>query len=68
MKLPGEAWLEFQINDNQLTQTATFRPKGLFGRIYWYLVLPLHGIIFRGMINRIAENPRERPENGVGSP
>ncbi len=55
MKLPGEAWLEFQIKDNQLIQTATFRPKGLFGRIYWYSVLPLHGIIFIGMINRIAE-------------
>jgi hypothetical protein len=54
MKLPGEAWLEFQVKDNHLIQTATFRPKGLFGRIYWYSVLPLHGIIFRGMINKLA--------------
>ena len=41
MKLPGEAWLEFSINkDNVLEQTATFRPLGLWGRIYWYAVFP----------------------------
>lgn len=55
MKLPGEAWLEFQIQDNYLIQTATFRPKGLLGRLYWYSVSPLHGIIFRGMINRLVK-------------
>ena len=55
MKLPGEAWLEFRIDQhNILTQTATFRPLGLAGRLYWYAVLPFHGFIFRGMINRIA--------------
>ena len=55
MKLPGEAWLEFKIDKNNiLTQTATFRPLGLLGRLYWYSVLPLHGIIFKGMITRIA--------------
>ncbi|HZY24916.1 MAG TPA: SDR family oxidoreductase, partial [Bacteroidales bacterium] len=55
MKLPGEAWLEFRI-DNQdiLHQTATFRPLGLWGRLYWYSVLPFHGIIFGGMIRKIA--------------
>lgn len=55
MKLPGEAWLEFKIDDNHiLTQTATFRPLGLLGRLYWYVVLPFHGFIFKGMINKIA--------------
>jgi uncharacterized protein YbjT (DUF2867 family) len=55
MKLPGEAWLEFKINDdNELTQTATFRPLGVLGRLYWYSVLPFHGFIFNGMINAIA--------------
>jgi uncharacterized protein YbjT (DUF2867 family) len=55
MKLPGEAWLEFRIDDqNILHQTATFRPLGLWGRLYWYSVLPVHGFIFRGMINNIA--------------
>ena len=57
MKLPGEAWLEFRIvNDNILTQTATFRPLGVWGRIYWYAVLPFHGFIFKGMINQIAKS------------
>ena len=56
MKLPGEAWLEFRIDDkNMLHQTATFRPLGLWGRLYWYSVLPFHWFIFRGMINKIAE-------------
>ena len=55
MKLPGEAWLEFKIDDQQvLTQTATFRPLGVLGRLYWYAVLPFHGLIFKGMINKIA--------------
>jgi uncharacterized protein YbjT (DUF2867 family) len=55
MKLPGEAWLEFRIdNNNVLHQTATFRPLGLWGRLYWYSVLPFHGFIFRGMIRNIG--------------
>jgi uncharacterized protein YbjT (DUF2867 family) len=55
MKLPGEAWLEFRIdNQNLLHQTATFRPLGLWGRLYWYSVLPFHGFIFSGMIRNIA--------------
>lgn len=56
MKLPGEAWLEFRIDDkNILHQTATFRPLGLLGRLYWYSVLPFHGFIFRGMLREIAK-------------
>lgn len=55
MKLPGEAWLEFKIDKNNLLiQTATFRPIGLLGRFYWYSVLPFHGFIFKGMINKLA--------------
>jgi uncharacterized protein YbjT (DUF2867 family) len=57
MKLPGEAWLEFRIvekeNKNFLIQTATFRPKGLFGRVYWYTVLPFHHFLFNGMAENI---------------
>jgi uncharacterized protein YbjT (DUF2867 family) len=57
MKLPGEAWLEFKIDENNvLTQTATFRPLGLRGRIYWHLMWPLHLFLFNGMINKITEN------------
>lgn len=54
MKLPGEAWLEFKIEDDKLIQTATFRPLGLLGRFYWFAVLPFHGFIFNGMINKIT--------------
>jgi uncharacterized protein YbjT (DUF2867 family) len=55
MRVPGEAWLEFDIDEhNVLHQTATFRPRGLWGRLYWYSMLPFHYFIFSGMINRIA--------------
>ncbi len=58
MKLPGEAWLEFvvvQKNDKQyLKQTATFRPSGLWGRVYWWLMWPFHLFIFNGMAQRIV--------------
>ncbi len=56
MKLPGEAWLEFKIDKhNVFTQTATFRPLGLSGRLYWYLVLPFHAFIFKGMMLNITK-------------
>lgn len=54
MKLPGEAWLEFKIVGNTLYQTATFRPKGLWGRLYWYSLVPFHYFIFRGMIRNLG--------------
>ncbi len=55
MRLPGEAWLEFRIDENNvLHQTATFRPKGLWGRLYWYAMLPFHYFIFEGMLKNIA--------------
>lgn len=54
MKLPGEAWLEFKVVNDELTQTATFRPLGLAGRLYWYAVLPFHGFIFNGMITKLT--------------
>ena len=55
MKLPGEAWLEFRIDkDNILHQIATFRPLGISGRLYWYAVLPFHAFIFKGMLKNIA--------------
>ncbi len=54
MKLPGEAWLDFEITNNQLRQTATFRPRGLLGRLYWYSLLPFHFILFPKMAKRLA--------------
>ncbi|MGB5227250.1 MAG: SDR family oxidoreductase [Eudoraea sp.] len=56
MRLPGEAWLEFRIDeDSVLHQTATFRPRGLKGRLYWYSILPFHYFIFGGMIRNLAK-------------
>ncbi|MBL7857011.1 MAG: SDR family oxidoreductase [Cyclobacteriaceae bacterium] len=59
MKLPGEAWLEFRVkvegDKKTLFQTATFRPLGLWGRLYWYAVLPFHGLIFPRMAKNIAQ-------------
>lgn len=56
MKLPGEAWLEFEIDEESqtLTQTATFRPKGVLGRLYWYSLIPFHAIIFKNMAKSLA--------------
>lgn len=51
MKIPGEAWLEFQVDENAKTliQTATFRPRGFWGRVYWYSLWPFHVFIFKKM-------------------
>jgi uncharacterized protein YbjT (DUF2867 family) len=59
MKLPGEAWLEFRIypcNSGKwiFEQTASFRPKGLLGRLYWYAMWPFHHILFGNMAKKIA--------------
>lgn len=58
MKLPGEALLEFQIEPEgeggcRLTQTALFKPRGLLGLLYWYAVVPLHEVVFSGMLKGI---------------
>ncbi len=66
MKLPGEAWLEFCVEQKEeklyLHQNATFRPRGLMGRLYWYAVLPFHFFVFNGMITNIEKyRPAENP-------
>jgi hypothetical protein len=60
MKVPGKAWLEFQSLPEEdgktlLMQTAYFAPRGLAGFLYWYLLYPIHGFIFSGMIQKIAQ-------------
>ena len=60
MKVPGKAWLQFQVtprdgNQSLLQQTAYFAPKGLSGWLYWYALYPLHGLIFSGLIRQIAQ-------------
>lgn len=60
MKLPGRGWLEFEVTPvsggrcSRIRQTATFDPVGVLGRIYWVATLPLHAVIFRGLLRRIA--------------
>lgn len=66
MKVPGEALLEFRITEtegaagSELEQCARFLPRGLLGLAYWYAVLPLHGIVFRGMLNGIKAEAEGR--------
>lgn len=60
MKLPGEAWLEFCIDESDksgktLIQTATFRPRGVWGRLYWYAMWPFHLFIFKGMATQLTQ-------------
>ena len=60
MKVPGKAWLQFQValreeGQTLLSQTAFFAPKGLLGWLYWYALYPLHGLIFSGLIDRVAQ-------------
>ena len=58
MRLPGRAWLEFRAEPDGsatlLTQIAQFEPRGLAGLLYWYLLWPVHQVMFRGMLRRIA--------------
>lgn len=65
MKLPGEAWLSFEAipqgSGSRLEQTAVFIPRGLFGRLYWWAMLPFHVVIFKRMAHRIAEAAEARP-------
>ena len=61
LKLPGRRWLEFRVEPlddgarSVIRQTATFDPRGVAGRLYWYGVLPLRALIFGGLLRRIAE-------------
>ncbi|MFO7549744.1 MAG: SDR family oxidoreductase [Acidimicrobiia bacterium] len=68
MRLPGEAWLEFEIEDQgdrrTLRQTAHFVPRGLFGRIYWYGILPFHVMVFGPMARRIVGAAERRSVTG----
>lgn len=68
MKLPGEAWLEFNISEENgktiVNQVATFRPKGLWGRVYWYLVMPFHFFVFEGMLRNLVKYRPPLSENG----
>ena len=59
MKLPGRAWLEFEVTAGKghstIRQTALFDPLGLFGLAYWYALYPLHRLVFAGMLKGIVQ-------------
>lgn len=74
MKVPGEALLEFTLEPGpapgttRLVQTARFIPKGLLGLAYWYAVLPLHGLVFRGMLAGIRREAEGGEREGADQP
>ena len=69
MRVPGRAWLEFEVKPTSdgkgatICQTAVFDPMGLFGLAYWYGIFPIHRFIFAGMLRRIAEAAEEGAAN-----
>jgi len=74
MRVPGRAWLEFRCEPDSgatiIRQIAYFEPNGLYGLLYWYLLLPIHEVMFRGMLRRIravALKPASRWNRNNGS-
>ncbi|CAN5860046.1 SDR family oxidoreductase [soil metagenome] len=68
MRLPGRAWLEWRVepdaSGSKLSQRALFFPRGLFGRLYWYAMLPFHAIIFKRLATRLAHAAETRRQHG----
>ena len=65
MILPGKAWLEFRIKklpngQSEVTQEASFSPRGLGGQLYWYAVLPLHTLVFPTMIRNLIRSANRK--------
>jgi len=69
MKVPGRAWLQFEVTPaeggSRLVQTAFFEPKGLPGLAYWYVLYPVHGLIFWGTVRVLTERAAAGLEPGV---
>jgi len=69
MKVPGRAWLEFRAEpegcSTVVRQLAQFEPRGLAGILYWYLLSPVHALMFRGMLRQIAAASELAQETGV---
>lgn len=66
MRLPGDAWLSWEITDapgggSMVVQTATFHPRGLWGRAYWYSVAPFHWLVFGPMLQRLCDRAVRAP-------
>ena len=60
LKLPGRGWLEFEVTPldggrrSRIRQIATFDPRGVLGRLYWYAVYPFHAVVFGGLLRELA--------------
>ena len=71
MRLPGRAWLQFEVEEDPggsiIRQTAVFDPVGVLGRLYWYAIWPVHGLVFRGMVRGIARAATD-PARGARRP
>lgn len=70
MKIPGDAWLQFKVipqgeKRTQLVQTAYFAPKGLAGLLYWYLLYPIHSLVFSGLINALVRQSISASRKGL---
>lgn len=65
MKVPGKAWLEFDIRPDRLIQTAHFLPRGVWGRLYWYSVLPLHYLVFTDLSRKLVQRARKEQAERV---
>ena len=61
MKVPGKAWLEFSLANQTLTQTIHFLPRGLWGRMYWWLTTPLHILVFKDLAKGIVKKAKDMP-------
>lgn len=73
MKVPGKAWLQFEIIPQgksrvRIIQTAYYEPKGLMGQLYWYVLYPIHVVIFQGMITAIAHKAEALSSTGEKTP
>jgi hypothetical protein len=72
MKLPGQAWLEFEVipdpDGSRVTQTATLVPAGVLGVAYWYVLWPLHHLIFRGMLRNMTRHAERLAARGPSIP
>lgn len=73
MKVPGRAWLRFDIHPcedggSEIVQTAFFEPRGLVGLLYWWALYPIHSLIFSSMIRAIAQEAKTRPDPSARTP
>jgi uncharacterized protein YbjT (DUF2867 family) len=74
MRVPGEASLEWRIEPAgsgdacTLHQHATFVPRGLLGRAYWYAIAPFHGFVFPGLLDGLAADSERRARAASPSP